>query len=84
MAGLIAQLNLDPDQQAKQQAIFAAARAKAQASGDPDAYRGAMHDAMTQFEAILRPDQKAKLAELRAHLGGPGGGPQGGPGGGAQ
>jgi multidrug efflux system membrane fusion protein len=78
MAGLIAQLNLDADQQAKQQAIFAAARAKAQASGDPDAYRGAMHEAMTQFEAILRPDQKAKLAQLRAQQGGPGGGSGGG------
>ncbi len=84
MAGLIAQLDLDPDQQAKQQAIFAAARAKAEGSDDPDARRTAMHEAMSQFEAILRPDQKAKLEQLRAQMGGPGGSQGGSGGGGAQ
>ena len=71
-------LGLDADQQAKARDLFAAARQKAEASGDPDARRAAMREAMTQLEAILRPDQKAKFAELRAHMGGPGGGPGGG------
>jgi multidrug efflux system membrane fusion protein len=78
LARLTSALNLDADQQAKAKAIFAAAREKAQASSDPDARRTAMHDATTQLEAILRPDQKAKAAELRSHMGGggQGGAPQ--------
>jgi Spy/CpxP family protein refolding chaperone len=78
MAMMTDQLGLDADQKAKAQQIFTAARAKAQASSDPDARRTAMHGAMTQLEAILTPDQKAKLEALRAaHAGGsagPGGG----------
>ena len=80
MQALVDQLGLDAGQQAKAQAIFAAARAKAEGSTDPDARRTAMHDAMSQLEAILRPDQKAKLEAIRAQRGGGGGG--GGPGGG--
>jgi multidrug efflux system membrane fusion protein len=78
MAMMTDQLGLDADQKAKARQIFTAARAKARASSDPDARRTAMHGAMTQLEAILTPDQKAKLEALRAaHAGGsagPGGG----------
>ena len=70
-------LDLDADQRAKAQGFFAEARAKAEGSSDPDARRAAMREAMGKLETILRPDQKAKLAELRAHMGG-------GQGGGAQ
>jgi multidrug efflux system membrane fusion protein len=74
LAVLTAQLGLDADQQAKAHQIFAAALAKADASGDPDARHAAMHDAMTQLGAILRPDQKAKFDAIRAaHAGGSGG-----------
>jgi multidrug efflux system membrane fusion protein len=66
MAILTSQLGLDADQQAKAAAIFAAARAKAEASSDPDARHAAMHEAMGQLQAILRPDQKAKLEAARA------------------
>jgi len=79
---LTGQLGLDADQQAKAQAIFAAARAKAEGSSDPGARRGAMHEAMGQLTAILRPDQKAKLEALRAQREAGGGGGQGGSGGG--
>ncbi len=68
------QLNLDADQKAKAQGFFAAAREKAQASSDPDARRAAMREAMAQLETILRPDQKAKLAAMRSHMGGGQGG----------
>ncbi len=66
------QLNLDADQKAKAQGFFATAREKAQASSDPDARRAAMRGAMDQLETILRSDQKAKLAEMRSHMGGGG------------
>ncbi len=73
---LIAQLGLDPAQQAKADGFFAAARAEAEASGD---FRGANRKAMEQVMAILRPDQKAKLEAARANFGGgQGGGPGGG------
>lgn len=62
---LLAQLNLDPQQQAKAQAIFTAAREEAASSGD---YRGAMQGAFAKLDGILRPDQKAKLAALRAQM----------------
>jgi multidrug efflux system membrane fusion protein len=75
MRAMIAGLGLTPDQQAKAQQIFAAAREKAQASDDPDARRAAMRDAMAQVEAILTPEQKAKLeAQRAARAGGPGAG----------
>ncbi len=78
LAMLTDQLGLDADQQAKAAAIFAAARQKAEASDDPDARRAAMHEAMSQLGAILRPDQQAKLEALRAARGGGSGGPGGG------
>jgi multidrug efflux system membrane fusion protein len=76
MAMLTDQLGLDAGQQAKAQTIFAAARAKAEASDDPDARRSAMQGAMAQLSAILRPDQQAKLAAIRAARAGGGGGGQ--------
>jgi multidrug efflux system membrane fusion protein len=89
---MLAQLNLDADQQLKAQALFTQARgeviaAAASAGDDPDARRKAFKDAygkaFDQLNTILRPDQKAKLAQLRAemahHQGGQGGG-QGGQG----
>jgi hypothetical protein len=90
---MLAPLNLDAQQQLKAQAIFTKARgdamtAAANAGDDPDAQRNArrqaMEQAFSQLEPILRPDQKAKLAQVRAqmaqHRGGGGG--QGGGGGG--
>ena len=56
MARLTGFLDLDTSQQAKAAAIFAAA------GSDPDARRAAM----AKLEAILRPDQKAKLEAMRA------------------
>ena len=72
MMGMLSQLNLDAQQQAKAQAIFAAARQKMMATGDRSAFR----DAFGQLEGILRPDQRAKLAQLRAQMR-QGGGAQG-------
>lgn len=66
LARLTGQLDLDAGQQAKAKAIFDAARAKAEGSSDPDARHTAMREAMGQLEAILRPDQKAKLEAARA------------------
>jgi multidrug efflux system membrane fusion protein len=66
MQAMIAGLGLTPDQQAKAQQIFAAAREKARGSDDPDARRAAMRDAMAQVEAILTPEQKARLEARRA------------------
>jgi multidrug efflux system membrane fusion protein len=90
---MLAPLNLDAQQQLKAQAIFTKARgdamtAAASAGDDPDAQRNArrqaMEQAFSQLEPILRPDQKAKLAQVRAqmaqHRGG-GGGQGGGDGG---
>ena len=78
---MIAQLGLDPAQQARATAIFAEARQKAQAAnGDPAVRRAAMASAMDQVEAILTPAQKAKLAELRAGGASSGGAPSAAPG----
>jgi multidrug efflux system membrane fusion protein len=60
---MLQQLNLDANQQQQAQAIFAAAGQQAQSSGD---FRGAMQGAFAKLDAILRPDQKAKLQQLRA------------------
>jgi len=74
---ILAPLNLDAQQQLKAQAIFTKARgdamsAAASAGDDPDAQRNARHQAMeqafSQLEPILRPDQKAKLAQVRAQM----------------
>jgi multidrug efflux system membrane fusion protein len=85
---LLAPLNLDAQQQLKAQAIFTKARgdamtAAANAGDDPDAQRNARRQAMdqafSQLEPILRPDQKAKLAQVRAQMAQHrGGGNQGG------
>jgi membrane fusion protein, multidrug efflux system len=74
---MLSQLDLDPQQQLKAQAIFAQARAQAMngaaSSGEnPDAMRQARRQAydkaFDQLNAILRPDQKAKLSQLRAQM----------------
>jgi multidrug efflux system membrane fusion protein len=91
MQAMLAPLNLDPAQQLKAQAIFTKARgdamtAAANAGDDPDAQRSArrqaMEQALSQLDPILRPDQKAKLAQVRAqmaqHRGDGGGNPGGG------
>jgi membrane fusion protein, multidrug efflux system len=88
MQALLAQLDLDAQQQLKAQAIFTAARGEAMSQAassgeDPNARRQAMHQAygkaFDQLAAILRPDQKAKLAQLRAQMQQrQGGGDQGG------
>ena len=75
MQKMIDDLGLDAGQQAKAAAIFAEARQKAVAAGgDPDARRTIMRDAFAKLEAILRPDQKAKLDALRAQRAQGGGG----------
>jgi multidrug efflux system membrane fusion protein len=59
-------LGLSAAQKAEADQIFAAARAQAQGSTDPNARRAAMQQAFEKLNAILTPDQKAKLAALRA------------------
>ncbi len=77
MQAMLGQLNLDAQQQLKAQALFTAARGEAMsnaagAGDDPDAQRqarrAAYDKAFGQLDAILRPDQKAKLAQLRAQM----------------
>lgn len=74
MGRIVEQLDLDAGQQKKAEAIFAEARAKAQAAaaGDPQARRQAMRqsmqEAMTRLEPILKPAQKEKLVALRARM----------------
>ena len=58
MARMAAFLDLDADQQAKAKAIFA---------------DGPSPEAFAKFNAILRPDQQAKLAARRAQRGAGGG-----------
>ena len=77
MQAMLEQLNLDPAQTAKVEAISAAGRPKMMAafqSGDMDAARTARQDMMRQIDAVLRPDQRARLAALREQQGGGGGG----------
>jgi len=89
MQALLAELKLDPAQQAKADAILSDAREKAQANlsedADPDTRRAvmrkAMGEALGRLAPVLRADQKAKLAEIRAKMaagGGQRGGDQGG------
>ena len=76
MQAMIDALALTPDQRAKADPILADMKQKIAAAGeDPDARRAAMRDGMSQLAAILTPEQKAKLAQLRAA--GRGGGGQG-------
>jgi multidrug efflux system membrane fusion protein len=63
LQAMIAALNLDAGQQQQAQAIFAAAGQQAQSTGD---FRTAMQAAFAKLDAILHPDQKAKLQQLRA------------------
>lgn len=80
---LTEQLDLDAGQQKKVEPILTAARMKAAAaSGDPQARRAAMTDALTRIEPLLKADQKTKLVALRATMatggrGGAGGMPSG-------
>jgi membrane fusion protein, multidrug efflux system len=86
LQAMLAELNLDPQQQQKADALFADAREKAMAqlgdTADPDARRAAMKAAYGQafgkLSTILRPEQKAKLIELRAKMAAQGGGAGGG------
>jgi Spy/CpxP family protein refolding chaperone len=74
MQAMIAGLNLTPDQKAKVDPILAEMKQKAAAAaGDPDARRAAMRDGMTKIDALLTPEQKAKLAAARAAARGGGG-----------
>ncbi|MBV9510352.1 MAG: MdtA/MuxA family multidrug efflux RND transporter periplasmic adaptor subunit, partial [Caulobacteraceae bacterium] len=67
MQAMLGQLGLTPDQKAKVGAITADMRQKVQAAGDdPDARRAAMRAGMAQVSAVLTPEQKTKLASLRA------------------
>ena len=77
MQAMLTQLDLDAQQQLKAQALFTAARGEAMsnaagAGDDPDAQRSARKaaydKAFGQLDAILRPDQKTKLAQLRAQM----------------
>ena len=68
---VIAQLGLDADQQKKAEAIFAEAREKARgaAAGDRrEAMRKSMQESLTKLETILTPEQKTKLAAVRAQM----------------
>ena len=78
---VIEQLGLNADQRKKAEAIFAEAREKARgASGGGDrreAMRKSMQESFTKLAAILTPEQKTKLAAVRAQMqagGGRGGG----------
>ncbi|HEX7884392.1 MAG TPA: efflux RND transporter periplasmic adaptor subunit [Phenylobacterium sp.] len=77
-ARVVEQLDLDARQQKAWEPIRAALRtkmqaARASAAGDPAAMREAMskpmNEALTKLEPLLRPDQKTKLAALRATMG---------------
>lgn len=70
------QLGLDAGQQKKAEPIFAEMREKtrtAMSSGDREGARKAREESFAKLEAILKPEQKARLAELRARMGPPGG-----------
>ncbi|MHB8286315.1 MAG: hypothetical protein ACYDD1_16800, partial [Caulobacteraceae bacterium] len=74
---LLAQLNLDADQQLKAQAIFTKAQGDAMTAAGNDgdnqaaahhARQQAFNAAFDQLEPILRPDQKVQLAAIRAKM----------------
>ena len=70
-AALLDGLGLDPGQRARAEAILADSRARAQAayrSGDRDGARTARQDGFRKLDAILRPDQRAKLAAARERM----------------
>ncbi|WP_337186657.1 efflux RND transporter periplasmic adaptor subunit [Phenylobacterium sp.] len=77
-ARIVEQLDLDSRQKAAWETISADLReklqaARASAAGNPQAMREAMSktlgEAFAKLEPMLRPDQKAKLAALRANMG---------------
>jgi multidrug efflux system membrane fusion protein len=75
MQAMIDQLGLTADQKAKAEPILADMKAKIAVAGDDsDARRAATRDGMHALSDILTPDQKAKLARLRASMRGGGGG----------
>jgi len=85
MQAMLGPLNLDAAQQAKIAAIAEADQPKVMAayqSGDMTAARAARQAMDQKIDAVLRPDQKAKMDEIRAQMrarmqnGGGGGGPQ--------
>lgn len=79
-ARIIEALDLDAGQQKKAEAIFAEARQKAQNASGEDrrtAMRAAMEEAFTKLDAILKPEQKTRLAAMRARMGQGGGRGQG-------
>ena len=83
LQAMFGQLNLDPAQQEKISAIVQANQPKIMAafqSGDMTAAHAARQAMDQQIDPILRPDQKAKMQELRAQMRarmqGGGGGPQ--------
>jgi multidrug efflux system membrane fusion protein len=74
---LLAQLNLDPAQQLKAQAIFTRAQGQAMTAagnaGDDmaaahQARQQAFNQAFDELAPLLRPDQKAQLAAIRAKM----------------
>jgi HlyD family secretion protein len=72
---LWAELALDDAQKKKAKAIQDETRAAMTGNrGDRDAMRKAAEDGRTKFEAILRPDQRAKLPAIRAKMQAEGGG----------
>ena len=71
MQAMLDALNLDPAQRTRVQAIVAADQPKMRAAfqaGDMDAARAARQQMSSQIEAVLRPDQRAKYAALRAKM----------------
>jgi HlyD family secretion protein len=71
---MTSQLGLSGDQKAKADAIFADMQGQmASAGGDRDARRKLTADAFAKLEPILTPDQKQKLAVMRARTGAGGG-----------
>jgi HlyD family secretion protein len=74
---MLAQLDLNPDQKAKTEAIVADMRQKMPAAfGDRDAMRKLFADMNTKIEAVLTPEQKTRYQAMRAQL--QGGGRRGG------
>lgn len=70
---VLAELDLDAGQKAKAEAIFADVRQKAMAAGASGGdrrkvMRDATEGAFVKLEPILKPDQKTKLAAVRARL----------------
>ncbi len=71
MQAMFGPLKLDAAQQVKVQAIVDANRPKMMAafqSGDMAGAKAARQAMDAQIDAVLRPDQKAKMAELRAQM----------------